>query len=105
MKKLTVVACVVVGLGLAGNASAALMLQDHTKDSLEKVCVALKSNSKHRLSRAIKKSGYTYKTIAKGLVCNGEDAMTFALKNDASSTANLLARKANINADALIAKR
>lgn len=105
MKKLTAVAFVVASLGLAGNASAALMIQDHTEASLVKICDALKSNSKHKLSRAIKKSGYTYKTIASGLVCNGEDAMTFALNNEASNTANLLARKANINADALVAKR
>ena len=90
---------------VSSGAAAAPKLDKSTEAKLVKICYALKSDSKIRLHRTVKQSRLGYKQIAEGLKCNGKSAMEFALFNDASNTANLLARKANIKTDGMSAKR
>jgi hypothetical protein len=44
------------------------------------------------------------KHIANSLVCNGNDPVSFALANDAEKTAKYMAKKSQVNSEALVAK-
>jgi hypothetical protein len=103
MKKALLVSILSVGILLAASAQANY-IEPATAKNLLKICEALKSNSKLRLHKAIKKSGFSYKTVAKGLVCNGHDPVSFALMNDARKTAKLLASRGNVSYEILLAK-
>jgi hypothetical protein len=102
MKKAIIVSILSAGIVLAGSAQANY-IDPVTERHLVKICKALKSNSKIRLHRAIKNSHLSYKAVGKGLVCNGDDPVTFALKNESNKTAKLLANKANMSYDELLA--
>ncbi|WP_100655981.1 DUF3718 domain-containing protein [Alteromonas flava] len=84
--------------------SATVMDSGLEKD-LVNICVALKSDSKLALHRAVKRSRLTYQQVNEGLVCNGESAQDFALSHNAEATAALLARKSRVNTEMLTAKR
>lgn len=103
MKKLALVAVVMAGVGVSGMANAAI--DPATEANLVRICKALKSDSKIRLHQAIKRSRLNYKQVAKGLKCNGQDPFTFAMAHKADTTANLFARRANLDVDGLLAKR
>ena len=103
MKKLILATIVSSGLFLAGTAQAQYISHD-TELSLIKICNAIKSDNKQKLHRAIKKSGVPAKSIAKGLVCNGHDPVSFALANKAVNTARVMARTGGKDFDALLAK-
>lgn len=102
MKKLVILAVVMAGVSVSGMANAAIA--PATEKGLIKVCEALKSDSRIKLHKAMKKSRISYRTIAKGLVCNGQDAVTFAMNHGAENTALMVARRANKASDALVAK-
>lgn len=51
----------------------------------------------------MRESGLGMKQIAKGLVCNGHDPVSFALANDAEKTAKFMARKSNLKNQELVA--
>ena len=103
MKKVILVSILSVGVLLASSAQANY-IDPVTERSLVKICEALKSNSKIRLHRAIKNSRLSYKTVAKGLVCNDQDPVSFALNNDSAKTAKIMAKRAHIDYEALLAK-
>jgi hypothetical protein len=103
MKKTILVSILSTGILLAGSAQANY-IDPSTEHSLVKICEALKSNSKIRLHRAVKNSGLSYKKVAKDLVCNGQDPVTFALMNDSKKTAKLIAKRSNVDIDSLLAK-
>jgi hypothetical protein len=88
---------------LAGSAQANY-IDPVTERKLVKICEALKSNSKIRLHRAIKNSRLRYTRVAKDLVCNGQDPVTFALKNDSFETAKLMAKRGIVDYDELLAE-
>ena len=72
-------------------ASGSVMAMDKGLESkLENICEAAKSDSAYKLDFAIKKGHYKYKDVVDGLVCNGEDVVTFAKLHGAERTANLL---------------
>ena len=52
----------------------------------------------------MRNSGIAMTQIANSLVCNGADPVSFALANDAEKTAQYMAKKSNINYEALVAK-
>ncbi|KXI27030.1 hypothetical protein AX660_02630 [Paraglaciecola hydrolytica] len=79
-------------------------IDETTEKQLVNICKALQSNSKMKLNRAVSKSGLNYRSISKGLVCNGMDPVTFALRNNAQKTAELFARKGNLDYQTLLAK-
>ena len=103
MKKLILVTIISSGLFLTGTAQADY-ISPATEKSLVKICSAIKSNSKLKLHKAIKRSGIHARSIAKGLVCNGLDPVSFALANKAVNTAKVMARKGGEDFDALLAK-
>ena len=105
MKKLLIASLLVAGSFTTSAASANTHIAPSLEQDLVKICKALKSNSKLKLHNVIKKSGLKYKNIANGLVCNGHDALQFAVINGANKTAGLLARKANVDLDSYVAKR
>ncbi|HBU52821.1 MAG TPA: hypothetical protein DEB45_16330, partial [Alteromonas australica] len=55
--------------------------------------------------RAVKRSRLSFQTLNKGLVCNGQDMLTFALTHNASTTGKLIARRTNADSATLTAKR
>ena len=102
MKKLILATIISSGLFLAGTVQAQ-HLDSQTEQDLVKICSAIKSNSKLKLNRAIKSSRLPAKAIAKGLVCNGLDPVSFALINNADSTAKSIAKMSNKHYDVLFA--
>ena len=71
---------------------------------LVKVCEAIKSDNKLKVHKAIENSGINARTMSKGLVCNGYDAVTFAIVNDAQNAAKYIARKAGVSYETRLAK-
>jgi hypothetical protein len=53
---------------------------------------------------AVKESGVGIKKIANSLVCNGHDAVSFALANDAGKIAQYMTNKSTDNNQELVAK-
>lgn len=103
MKKLALAAVIITSIGFTGAASA--KIKDSREESLIRICEALISDKPIRLKRAMKKAGVSFKQVNEGLVCNGENAINFALLHDAGKTAGLVARKTRQDIDSMIAKR
>ena len=103
MKKLLINTIITAGILLAGNAQAS-NIDPVVESKLVKVCVAIKSDSLINLTTAVRNSGIAMTQIANSLVCNGADPVSFALANDAEKTAQYMAKKSNINYEALVAK-
>lgn len=93
-----------LGFSIASTASAESYPQ-HIEKDLINICEAIQNDDRLDLRRAVKKSGLSYSVLAKGLVCNGEDMMTFAMNNNAIDTHDYLARYLDADARALTAKR
>ena len=53
----------------------------------------------------IEATGFKMRYIHEGLVCNGQDMLTFALTHNASKNAQLIARRINASPSVLTAKR
>jgi len=103
MKKVIFVSILLSGaILLAGSAQANYISVDMEK-RLVKICEALQSDSKIKLHKAVKDSGLSYKKVVNDLVCNGVDPVTFALNNNSSRTAKLLAIRGNVDYDRLLA--
>ena len=103
MKKLLISSIITSGILLAGNAQASY-IDPVTESKLVKVCEAIKSDSIFKLNTAVRDSGVAMTQIAKGLVCNGADPVSFALANDAEKTAKYIAKKGNVNHQDFLAK-
>ena len=103
MKKIIIGSIITAGILLTGSAQAKY-IDKNTEANLVKICKAIKSNSRIRLHLAIEDSGITAKAVSKGLVCNGYDPVTFAIINKAQNTAKFMARKGNVDYEALLAK-
>lgn len=97
MKKLTLAVIVVAATGFSGFASASI--SESTENNLVKVCQALKSDSSVKLNKAVKNSRISYESLAEGLVCNGQSAVSFAISNGAQKTASIFAKRANLNTE------
>jgi hypothetical protein len=91
MKKVIISTIITAGILLAGNAQASY-IGSVTEAKLVQVCKAIKSDSLSDLHVAIRDSGLGMKQIISGLVCNGEDPVTFALVNDAEKTAKYMVK-------------
>ena len=103
MKKLVLVSMLIAGVGATGMANAAI-IDAPTERKLVKICDALKSGSRLKVQRVIKQSRLGYRQVAKGLVCDGQDAINYAIAHGSVKSANMLARKGNVDIDALLAK-
>lgn len=58
---------------------------------LVRVCEAIQSDSKGKLNAALRSSRISYQQLSDGLVCNGMDAISFALHSGAMKNAELIA--------------
>lgn len=103
MKKSVFIVSVVSSVFLF-NVSHVHAMDKNMEEKLVKVCEALQSDSRIRLKQAMSNVPAGYKEIARGLVCNGMDAISFALHNKAEKTAKFLANRSHIDYDELVAK-
>jgi hypothetical protein len=103
MKKIIIGSILTAGIFLMGSAQAN-SIDKNIEVKLVKICEAIKSDSKHKVNRAIKNSGIKAKTVSEGLVCNGYDPVTFAMINNAQKTAKFMASKSGVDYEALLAK-
>jgi hypothetical protein len=103
MKKLTLATILIAGLGVSGFANA--NITESTEKNLVQICKALQSNSRLKLVKAMKRSRIRYETIADGLVCNGQEALDFAVSHGSHKVAVLVAKRANVDLDTWLAKR
>lgn len=105
MKKLLLVTALSIGLLAGGTAHANYYISPELEGSLVKICEAIRSNSRIRLHVALKHSGLDARRVMKGLVCNGQDPITFAQLNGADKTGSLLAARTNVDYSFRLAKR
>ena len=103
MKKVIFSSIITAGILLAGSTQAKV-IDPATESNLVEVCEAIKSDSVIKLNVAIRDSGLGMKQIAKGLVCNGYDPVNFALANDATKTAQYMAKKSTDKNQEMVAK-
>lgn len=75
------------------------------EQKLVAVCEAIKDNSRIALHKAVKDSGVSYRVLANGLVCNGQDMYSFAMLNNANKTGAMIAKRTNLDERSLTAKR
>lgn len=95
----------VVGLSaLCATSVSAEYMEPIMEKKLVRVCEAIKSDSRIRLHVAIKRTGVNARHLAKGLVCNGHDPVTFAALNNANKTGTLMASRLNVDYQELLAK-
>lgn len=88
--------------------SAAASAEDYPlnlENELIAVCEAVKSDSKLKLNRAVKATGLNIRDLHEGLVCNGEDMLTFAATHNALNTQSLIAKRVSGKGSFLTAKR
>jgi hypothetical protein len=107
MKKLLISTIITAGILLTGNAQANYINPD-TESKLVKICEAIKSGRLIKVHVAVRDSGIGIKQIANGLVCNGNNPVSFALANDAKKTAKYMAKymakKSNVHHQESLAK-
>tara|TARA_R110001583_G_scaffold173489_1_gene327551 strand:- start:218 stop:532 length:315 start_codon:yes stop_codon:yes gene_type:complete len=103
MKNIVIASIVGLSALYAGSTNAEYM-DPILENKLVKICHAIKSDSRIKLHVALKKSGIRVKSLAKGLVCNGYDPVTFAALNNANRTGTLMANKFNLDYQELLAK-
>ena len=83
----------VVGATLGITTPAHAGYPAHLEGDLIKICTAIRDNRTSRLQMAVRSSGLSYRQLQKGLVCNGDDMLTFAAKHKAGATGQLLTRR------------
>ena len=103
MKKVIISSILTAGILLAGSAQAS-NIDPIVESKLVEVCEAIKSDNLAKMNVAVKESGVGIKKIANSLVCNGHDAVSFALANDAGKIAQYMTAKSNINAQELLVR-
>jgi len=77
----------------------------HMENDLVAVCTAIKNDSRLALNRAVKNTGLSFSKLNAGLVCNGQDMLTFSLTHNAAQTNSVIARNLNARSTILTAKR
>ncbi|MDO6565529.1 DUF3718 domain-containing protein [Alteromonas sp. 1_MG-2023] len=92
-------------LALAASLANANGYPESSEKDLVAVCEAIQDDNRLALHKAVKRSRISYKDLHKGLVCNGEDMLSFAQSNNAISTGDYLARRVNAEKSVLTAKR
>lgn len=90
---------------LATAQASAASIEPNLERDLVRVCEALKDNDRMALNKAVKLSRVSYKNLVEGLKCNGMSALEFAHFHKSDKAANLLALRANLRSDELVAKR
>ena len=104
-RRVTQFALLGITLSLTTTAASAGSYPAELEDDLIAVCEAIKSDSRLKLHRAVKETGLNVKNLHEGLVCNGQDMLTFAATHNATETAQHIARRVNASPRVLTAKR
>lgn len=90
MKKLVLLSVAAGSLLLSVTSFA---MDKDMEETLVGLCVAVKSDNRLKLHNEMKDANMSAKHVVEGLVCNGDDAITFAKLNGAEKTADLLVRR------------
>jgi len=93
-----------VGLVLGASAAHAERYPKEMENDLIAVCEAIQDNNRLALKRAVKKSRVSYVNLYRGLVCNGEDMLTFARSHNAAETSKFLVRRVRAESTMLTVK-
>ena len=104
-RRVTQFALLGMTLSLTATVANAAPYPKHIEKNLIAVCEAVKSDSRLKLHRAVKVSGFNMRSLHEGFMCNGQDMLTFALTHNASKNAQLIARRINASPSVLTAKR
>ncbi|MEW9799325.1 DUF3718 domain-containing protein [Alteromonas sp. CYL-A6] len=75
------------------------------ENDLVAVCDAIKDNSLQSLRKAVKQSRLSFRDLNEGLVCNGDDMLSFATRHNATFAADLIVRRTLRNKDQMTASR
>lgn len=98
MKKLFLTAVATSTLVLS---SGAFAMDSDLEKKLVAVCKAVKSDSNLNLHTTLKETRLRADSVVEGLMCNGEDVITFAKLNGANNTADLLIKRSG-NSDKIV---
>lgn len=90
MKKLVLLAVTAGSLLMSG---ATFAMSKSQENRLEDLCFAVKTDNRNYLAFKMKENQLSASQLVKGLVCNGEDAITFAQLHGAENTASMLSRR------------
>jgi hypothetical protein len=104
-RRVTQLALLGMSLSLTITAASAASYPRELENNLIAVCEAVKSDNRLKLHRAVKATGLNMKNLHTGLVCNGQDMLTFAITNGADVNAQHIARRINASPSVLTAKR
>lgn len=99
------IALTILTLTAGATSASAEQYPKEMEESLIKVCKAIKSDSRFKLKSAVKATGLKMRDLYKGLVCNGEDMLTFAATHNAKKTGVFIAKRVNAEPTMLTAKR
>ena len=104
-RRVTKMALIGLTLSLGATAAQAGGYPKEMENDLIAVCEAVKSDRPLALHNAVKSTGLSLRDLHEGLVCNGEDMITFALTHNAVKNGALIARRVNAEPNVLTAKR
>ncbi|GFD67290.1 DUF3718 domain-containing protein [Alteromonas sp. KUL106] len=104
-RRVTQLALLGMTLSLAATTASAASIPKELEKDLISVCEAVKSDKRLKLRRAVKATGLDIKTLHAGLVCNGQDMLSFAVTHGAAVNAQHIARRVNASPGVLTAKR
>lgn len=107
MKKrmMTLITCALLAAPLAqlANAGNTLFVNDEDRMYL-RLCKAVKSNNKLHLHLTLKHEGISYQQMQEGLICNGQDPITFALYSGSKKIAQVIADHTESDVSTILAK-
>lgn len=101
---LSLVSLIMSGLFFGSTVQAA-PFPAHVEKNLTAICKAIKSNKPMAINRAVRESRVSYRALYKGLVCNGQDMLSFAATHNASVSSDFVARRVKREPRVLTAKR
>ena len=104
-RRVTQFALLGLTLSLTATVANAASYPKQLEKRLIAVCEAVKSDNRLKLHRAVRATGLSMRDVHEGLVCNGQDMLTFALTHNAAKNAQLIARRVNASPSALTAQR
>ncbi|NTS77985.1 DUF3718 domain-containing protein [Catenovulum sp. SM1970] len=96
MKKLAGVLTLGLFTFFSFSSQAGVSYNSAQEQMLVNICKAAKSDEVRNLRQAQRASNLSYKQIAKGVVCNGEDVIEYAASHQAYKTAQYISDKAQL---------
>lgn len=104
-RRVTLSALIGISLSVLAGSASAKAYPRAMEHQLIAVCQAIKSDNRLALTRAVKQTRLSYRQLNKGLLCNGQDMLSFALTHNSAITSELIARRTNSRAGTLTAQR